>query len=102
MRTTACECERVAEPTVSQVLHMLNSPEIQSKLSHDGGLLARLSELDDDALIEELNLTFFSRFPSSEEKRLGVEHLKKVADRRRGVEDLAWSMMNSLEFLFKH
>lgn len=102
MRTTACECERVAEPTVSQVLHMLNSPEIQSKLSHDGGLLARLSELDDEALLEELSLTFFCRFPRPEEMRLGVEHLKKVAERRHGVEDLAWSMMNSLEFLFKH
>lgn len=102
MRTTACECERVAEPTVSQVLHMLNSPEIQSKLSHDGGQLARLSELDNEPLIEELSLMFFSRFPNPDEKRMGIEYLQKVADRRRGIEDLAWGMMNSLEFLFKH
>ena len=28
--------------------------------------------------------------------------LKKAKERRVAVEDLAWGMMNSLEFLFKH
>ena len=36
-RVSACECERNHEPSVAQVLHLLNSPEIQAKLSHDGG-----------------------------------------------------------------
>ncbi|MCC6511707.1 MAG: DUF1549 domain-containing protein [Pirellulaceae bacterium] len=102
MRATACECERVAEPTVSQVLHVLNSPEIQSKLAHDGGQLSKLIELPDDQLMEELSLTFFSRFPTLDEKRIGIDYLQQAKDRRRGLEDLAWGMMNSLEFLFKH
>lgn len=102
MRTTACECERVAEPTVSQVLHLLNSPQIQSKLAHEAGHVAKWVELPDETLIEELTLTFFGRFPTDEEQQLATEHLKKAKERRVAVEDLAWGMMNSLEFLFKH
>ena len=36
VRASACECERVSEPGVAQVLHLLNSPEIHAKLAHDG------------------------------------------------------------------
>ena len=41
-RISACECERNHEPSVAQVLHLLNSPEIQAKLSHEAGTVARL------------------------------------------------------------
>ena len=104
VRATACECERAVEPTVGQVLHVLNSPEIQGKLAHDGGRLARLDEqLPGNAeLVDELYLTFFSRFPTAEEQQVGIEYLGQIDNRRQAVEDLAWSMMNSLEFLFNH
>ena len=101
-RTTACECERVSEPTVSQVLHVLNSPDIQAKLSHDGGRLTKIIHLPDEQLTEELYLTFFGRVPSIQEQQLALEHLQRYTDRQRALEDLAWSMMNSLEFLFNH
>jgi len=82
----------------------VNSPEIQEKLSHSGGRLARLlAEIpSDDMLAEELYLTCFSRFPTDEEKQVATVYLKENGDRRRAAEDLAWSMMNSLEFLFNH
>src|SRR5205814_10084107 len=31
-RSSACECERVAEANLAQVLHLLNSEEVQQKL----------------------------------------------------------------------
>ena len=102
MRTTACECERAGEPTVSQVLHVLNSPEIQAKLSHDGGRLAKLIHLTDEQLTEELYLAFFGRQPTLDERQVASEHLRKHTDRQRALEDLAWSMLNSMEFLFNH
>ena len=51
---------------MSQVLHLLNSPEVQAKLSHERGTVARLvrRKADDGALVEELYLTFYSRPPS--------------------------------------
>ena len=50
VRVTTCECERNAEPGVGQVLHLLNSPELHAKLTHEAGTVARLvRRLPDDA-----------------------------------------------------
>src|SRR5207244_4720441 len=59
-RASACECERNHEPSVSQVLHLLNSPEIHEKLTHEGGKVAQLDRhlCADSRLIEELYLPF--------------------------------------------
>jgi hypothetical protein len=104
-RVTACECERTKEPSVSQVLNLLNSPDIQAKLTHEAGTVARLvrDQKDDGKLVEELYLTFFARFPTADEKEVGVKHLQKyAANRRAAAEDLAWALLNSTEFLFNH
>ncbi len=106
VRSTPCDCERAGAPNVSQVLHVLNSPEIQAKLTHDGGFLAELSRrpgLTDPQLIDELYLTFFSRHPSDHERATAENYLQKQAgNRQAAIEDLAWSMLNSLEFVFNH
>ncbi|HUY33349.1 MAG TPA: DUF1549 domain-containing protein [Pirellulales bacterium] len=104
-RRTACECERNGEASVAQVLHFLNSPEIHAKLSHAGGEVKRLVEANaaDGPLAEELYLSFYSRFPSDDERRSAVEYLAaRPGQRRRAAEDLAWTMLNSLEFMFNH
>lgn len=104
-RVTACECERTVEPSVAQVLHVMNSPEMQGKLTHEGGRVARLVRTipDDGMLIEELYLTFYNRFPTEAERKSAVAYLATQAEnRRRGVEDIAWSMLNTAEFLFNH
>jgi hypothetical protein len=104
-RISACECERNHEPSVAQVLHLLNAPEINAKLSHEGGYLAKLvkSRPADESLIEDLYLTFFSRAPAEKERQVALAYLREhKANRRRAVEDLAWSMVNSMEFLFNH
>jgi hypothetical protein len=104
-RVTACECERTREPSVAQVLNLLNSPEVQARLSHEAGTVARLvrEQPDDGKLVEELYLTFFARFPTAAERDVAVDHLKThAASRRQAVEDLAWALLNSTEFLFNH
>ncbi|MBM4078036.1 MAG: DUF1553 domain-containing protein, partial [Planctomycetes bacterium] len=104
-RETACTCERASEPSVGQVLHLLNAPSIQAKLSHRGGRVARLTSeyTQDEELVKELYLTFLSRFPDSEEQAVAVNHLRDPElSRTSAAEDLAWSLMNSLEFVFNH
>jgi hypothetical protein len=121
VRETACECERATEATIGQVLHLLNSPQIHGKIGHEGGQVARLVQKlsspaapssraaappaaapDDGPLADELYLTFFARFPAAEERQTAVDYLRAAPSRRRGAEDLAWSMLNSLEFVFNH
>lgn len=104
-RLSACECERIHEPSVAQVLHLLNAPEIQIKLAHERGRVAKLvqEKTEDGALVEELYLTFYSRLPSATERQIAVAHLRSMAgERRQAAEDLAWSLMNTLEFVFNH
>jgi hypothetical protein len=84
-------------------LHLLNSPEVDAKLRHERGTVARLarSQPDDPALVEELYLTFYSRPPTDKERAVAVGALRaNPAQRRQAAEDLAWSLLNSLEFIF--
>lgn len=102
-RITACECERSTGASISQVLHLMNAPSIHAKIAHEAGHVARLeTTLADDAqLADELYLSFFSRFPSREEKDFALEFLgSRRFQRRQAAEDLAWSLLNSLEFIF--
>jgi len=104
VRASACECERSAAPSVSQVLHVLNSPHLHGKLSHAGGRIARLvaRHADDGKLVDELYLTIYSRFPTKAERSATTKYLREhKANRRRAGEDVAWSMMNTVEFLFR-
>jgi hypothetical protein len=95
----------VTEPSVAQVLHVLNSPEIQSRLDHAGGTVARLirTQAEDGKLVEELYLTAYARFPTEKERAVAVEHLRRDPTRRReAAEDLLWVLLNTVEFGFNH
>lgn len=106
-RTTVCECERVSSPSVAQVLHTLNSENLELKLNHQAGRIARMLARfpnDDIRVIEEMYLTFFSRKPTPVESEVALKHFTENGgqNRQKSAEDLAWSMMNSLEFTFNH
>ena len=104
-RKTACECERLNEPSVSQVLHLMNAPALHAKLTHEAGRVPRLEReiSDDHDLVTELYLTVFSRFPSAQEATSCRDFLARATGpRRQAAVDLAWSLMNTLEFAFNH
>jgi hypothetical protein len=69
-------------------------------------VLANISKLtDNDAAVEQLFLTFLSRYPSDTERQLAVNTLKAATTatlRNNTIEDLAWVMMNKLDFLFSY
>ena len=75
------------------------------KLSHETGAISTLvkASADDAKLIEELYLRVFSRFPTTKETEALAAHLaKKPNERQKAAEDLAWALLNSLEFQFNH
>lgn len=104
MRTTACECERVSEPTTAQILHLMNGDTVTHKLRHDDGHVVRWlrAYTDDRQLTEELFLAFLSRLPTNDEWKQIEAHVKKINNRREAFEDVAWALLNSKEFLFNH
>ena len=104
LRTIACECERTSQPNLAQVLHIANGDLIQKKLSDKNGRLTKLAEEDlplEDA-IREAYLVTFSRTPTSEELANGKQIVSDADNRRQGLEDLTWALLNSREFLFNH
>ena len=61
-------------------------------------LIAQQPPLGDDQLVEELYYRFLSRPPAEEETAKARELVAE--NRRQGLEDLQWLLMNKLEFIF--
>ncbi len=66
-RLSPCECERVTEANLAQVLHLLNSEEVQQKLSRVGGRADQLAKdpRPDAEKVEEMFLWCLGRKPSA-------------------------------------
>ena len=103
---SACECERSSEANLAQSLHLLNSSEIQGKLTAGNGSAARLAgdkTRPHEAKIRELYLLTFSRIPTPEEMTIALAHINKnEMDPKRAYEDIVWALVNTKEFLFNH
>lgn len=105
MSKTACECERASDANLAQSLHLLNSEEMQKKLSEDGGRAAAMAADEtrsDEAKTIELYQVALSRLPTDSELQATLAYLNDTANRREAFEDLVWSLLNSKEFLFIH
>lgn len=104
LRVSPCECERSPEPNIGQALHLLNAAQLQEKISAPTGRLALLLKGDrpPGEIIEELYLAALARAPRAEEKRKAEEYVTAKMDRRQGLEDVLWALMNTREFLFNH
>ena len=103
-RVSGCECERSTSATLSQVLLLSNSDEVEQKLQAANGRIARLisAKRSTYQIVEELYLATFSRYPSPQEVFTTAGYIDKDPDLRKGVEDVLWSLLNSREFLFNH
>ena len=103
-RIVSCECERTAEPNLAQVLQLSNGELVQRKLTDKQGRISQLienSSSDVDAFTE-LYLVAFSRRPNDQEIDQCHNILEHAGDRRSGLEDILWALINSREFHFNH
>ncbi len=56
----------------------------------------------DEEIIEQLYLTTLSRPPTPDDIASCKEIIVQAPNKKEGVEDLLWALLNSREFLFNH
>ncbi len=114
-RIATCSCERSADPSMSQALHLANGETINNKLRSDASAAARAAagKRDDAAIVDRLFLAALSRRPSAHERERMLQALRDATagitdpkaaatSRRQAIEDLYWAVLTSREFLFNH
>jgi hypothetical protein len=117
-RATGMENERTNKPVPAQWLHILNSSHIQQKLEKGPKVKAILeSGRKPDEIVEELYLTILSRRPTPDElqtlREVGSQPAPQAAQSGGSAKpspektqadwvDIAWALINTDEFLFRH
>jgi hypothetical protein len=105
--------ERSSDPTVGQALHVINGDTLNRKLRAPDGTIALLLKLglSNRRILEFMFLSAFGRYPQETERQTagaaldgamltkGTEEARREA-RRQALEDMAWAMLTSKEFLF--
>ncbi len=101
-----CECERTADPSMGQVLHIANGDTINKKLEQKGNRIdqALSSKSEPEKIVEEAYLSALARDPRAEEKEkiVAILNQTKETEKRAVIEDIYWSILSSNEFLFNH
>jgi hypothetical protein len=97
-------CERTTDATVTQTLHLMNSPQLHARVTSDDSRAAQLakSDLPEGRLVEEIYLLVYSRLPEEAEREIGRQlFAEEGTSRRQAAEDLMWALINTPEFVFK-
>lgn len=99
--------QRGQSGSILQQLGLMNDAFVlnRNKVGPSTTLRAIAQMTNQDALLEELYLTFLGRQPSDYERSQALPFLARAttqAARNTAVEDLAWVLMNKVEFVFSY
>jgi hypothetical protein len=103
-RDTGYESERNNRPSAAQRLHLLNSTHIERKIEQ-GPTLQQLirSAVGSGMLVKQLYLSILSRYPTEAELKAIQAYVNSGAgNRQQAAVDVAWALMNSSEFVYRH
>lgn len=99
--------QRSGAVTVQQQLALMNDGFVTPKLKvAASSTLQNIAKLpSNDAVVEEMFLTFISRMPTDAERARALVYLNKAttaAQKNSAVEDLAWVLVNKVDFLYSY
>ncbi|MFQ5734709.1 MAG: DUF1549 domain-containing protein, partial [Planctomycetaceae bacterium] len=90
-RLLTCDCERSDQPSMTQVLHIVNGDTLNRKLAAKDNRIAKLikAKTPDGTIVEELYLSALSRMPTKTERQRILAELKSAPapERRQVLED---------------
>jgi len=91
--------------TTLQALLMMRSNLVNDRvLAEKGSRVEKLlsSGKTNEQIIEELYLVNLSRWPTANETKTALDLYGQAPDRKKATENLAWTLLNSSEFLLNH
>lgn len=102
-RLQTCECERSTSTTLGQTFQLISGPLLNEMLTRSPNRLTDLVESGkaDSEIIDELYWTALSRAPNESELQAMTASLENSNDRRATLEDIAWAVLNSQEFMLR-
>jgi hypothetical protein len=93
--------KNVASPV--QAMMMMTSPVVTKRVAAEGNTrvadVMKANKSDEESL-EELFLASLTRRPTADEVEVGKRVLAK--DRKTGLENIQWALINSTEFMVNH
>jgi hypothetical protein len=103
-RDTGLESERNNRVTAAQKLWLLNSSQMRQKIEQSRMIQYQTeSDKTPREIAIGMYLGILSRFPTEEESKTVESYFQSSKlGRREAAVDLAWALMNSDEFLFRH
>jgi hypothetical protein len=103
-RDTGLEEERNNRITANQRLHLLNSTHVRKKIEQGPKIQAILrAKGGPREVVDGLYYSILSRPPTEEERTVVLTYAKTAGmDTRTAGQDLAWALVNSAEFLYRH
>jgi hypothetical protein len=105
-RLVTCDCERTAEPSMVQVLHISNGNTLNTKLEKKGNRIDQWlnGNVPVEKMVDEAYLAALARQPTAKERSAIVAAVTEApeAERRQVLEDMLWGILSSKEFLFNH
>ncbi|NUM55290.1 MAG: DUF1553 domain-containing protein [Candidatus Hydrogenedentes bacterium] len=111
-RKQTCSCERTADSSIAQTLHVANGDTLNKKLSDERSFLTKLvaDNVADEEALDQIYMRALARPPRPEERENALAILASAAqgaadsnaERRLALEDLVWAVLSGKEFLFNH
>jgi hypothetical protein len=102
-RQLSCDCERTNETALGQAFQLVSGPLIADLLASPGNRIDKLIESgkSNDQIIDELYWTAVGRAPDADERKGMAEHIGSASDRRKGLEDVMWALLNAKELVLR-
>ena len=102
-QTNREQFDRQSVPSALQAMLLMNDDFVNRRVkAENGSLVEQLvkSEKSEAEIVDELFLSTLSRYATEREKDLSVKLLAE--NRIQGAEDLQWSLINKLDFIFNY
>lgn len=101
-RESACECERVSEPSLSQSLFVMNNGFVLSKVTGPYAVDLANDKREAERKVRKLFLKTLSREPTPQEMQNALKYIASEKDQKTAFGNLIWTLVNTKEFLFVH